>query len=204
MLPVTLLCMHHRQMAAPYETNDRYILMKDTHGEKSANSFVSAIKKPFVGGSSAQQTVVLRGELLRQIPASHQQQRSDGTAHNYHVDKDPSITLFVPDEQGVSPLPPGEYQLLRATNSCCDRFAVFLQGDWLEWGVNLKVEDHVYVRLPGPNPTTADWSLAVVRYKGGVQSLPGTNFGVEIYVSRKCYCNLLMSIVCCTLDLLHA
>ena len=170
-------------MATTFDSNDRYILMKDTPGEKSVNSIVSAIKKPFVGGSSSQQIMVLRGELLAQIPPSELQPRSDGATHNYYVDKDPSVTLFLADEQGVSPLSREEHRLLRAIDSAFDRFAVFVNGDWLEWGVKLNVENQVFVRLPSPNPTTSDWSLAVIRYKGAVKGLHGTNFGVEIYVS---------------------
>ena len=157
--------------------------MKDTPGERSVSSIVSAIKKPFLGGNSSRQIIVLRGELLGQIHPSQQQPRSDGLAHNYFVDKDPATTLFILDEQGVSPLFPEEYRLLIAIDPCFDRFNVFVNGDWLEWGANLKVNDRVYVRLPGPNTSTGDWSLAVIRYKGDVKSLPGTNFGVEIYVS---------------------
>ena len=171
-------------MAAPFDSNDRYILMKDTRGERSVSSIVSAIKK--LGGSSARQTIILRGQLLSPIPRHQQQSRSDGAAHNYHVDEDPSITLFVEDEQDVSPLSPNDYCLLRAVGSAFDRFSVFVNGEWLDWGVNLKVGDQVYVRLPAPNPATADWSLAVIRYKGEVKPLSGTNFGVEIYVSLKC------------------
>lgn len=167
-------------MAAPCDTNDRYILMKDTQGERSVSSIVSAIKKPFGGGNSVRQIIVLRGELLGQIHPSQQQVRSDGLAHNYFVDRDPSTTLFVVDEQGISPLFLEEYQLLRGIDSCFDRFNVFVNGDWLEWGVKLNVGNQVYVRLPGPNASTADWSLAVIRYKGKVKSLHGTNFGVEI------------------------
>lgn len=173
-----------RQMAAPVDCNDRYILMNDAPGERCVGgSIFSAIRKPFMGGNSSQEVMILRGELLGQIPPSHQQPRSDGGVHNYYVDKDPSTTLFVVDEQGVSPLSLEEYRLLRAIDPSFDRFSVFVNGDWLEWGVKLKVDDKVCVRLPGPNPSSADWSAAVIRYKGEVKLLPGTNFGVEIYVS---------------------
>ena len=168
-------------MATTFDSNDRYILMKDTQGEISVNSIVSKIKKSFVGGSSSQQLIVIRGELLAQIPPNELQPGSDGATHNYYVDKDPSVTLFLTDEQGVSPLSREEHQLLRAIDSAFDRFAVFVNGDWLDWGVKLNVGNQVYVHLPGPNP---DWSLAVIRsWKGDVKNLPGTNFGVEIHVS---------------------
>ena len=166
-------------MAAPCDTNDRYILMKDTQGERSVSSIVSAIKKSFGG---VRLIILLRGELLGQIHPSQQQVRSDGLVHNHFVDRDPSSTLSV-DDQGISPLFPEEYQLLRGFDSCFDRFNVFRNGDWLEWGVKLSVGNQVYVRLPGQNTSTADWSLAVIRYKGKVKSLHGTNFGVEICVS---------------------
>ena len=168
-------------MAAPLDSNDPYVLMKDFTGERAVNTLVSMGKKPFAGGNSSRQTIVLRGEILCQILPNYQQPRSEGLAHNYYVDKDPSITLFVPDELSVSPLPLEEYRLLKAIDSTFDRFNVFINGDWLEWGVKLKVNDQVNVRLPGPNPNP-NWSLAVIRYKGEVKSLPGTNFGVEIYV----------------------
>ena len=170
-------------MATLFEPDARYILMKDAQGERSVSSIVSAFKKPFVGGNSARQIIILRGDLLGQIHPNLLQVRFGGPTHNYFMDRDPSTTLFVADEQIISPLLPEEYQLLRGIDSCFERFNVFVNGDWLEWGANLKVGDEVYVRLPAVNPAIAVWSRAVIRYKGSMKSLPGTCFGVEIDVS---------------------
>ena len=175
-------------MDTPYDLqNERYILMKDTPGERPDSSFVGAIKKPLIGGNFAKQIIVpiLRGELIGQIPRRQQQPRFDGPAHNYFVDNDPSTTLFADVPEGISPLCQIDYRLLRGIDCCFERFSVFANCncDWLEWGANLKVGDEVYVRLPAVNRATADWSRAVIRYKGDVKSLPGTCFGVEIDVS---------------------
>ena len=73
-------------MDTPYDSqNERYILMKDTSGERPDSSFFGTIKKPLIGDNSAKQIMVpiLRGELLGQIPRRQQQPRSDGPAHNY-------------------------------------------------------------------------------------------------------------------------
>lgn len=160
--------------------------MKDTPGEKATGTF-----KKMVGISNTKR--VLRGELLKPIPPSEIQTRSDGSQHNFSLKRDPNITLqAVADD--ISPLNMEDYYLLRAIDSPFDRFRVFSHPHLLEWGARLKTGDQIFVRLPSPNPSSSNWSLAIIRYKGVVKNLPGTNFGVEIMVSNT-YVNLLFQLI---------
>ena len=150
---------------------EHYLLMRDTPGEKAPGTF-----KKIVGMTN--QKRVLRGELLNPIPYE-KEPRSDVVQLNYSVERDPAITLFTGDDD-ISPLNIDDYYLLKAIDSPSDRFRVFSDPQWLEWGCNLKVGALVFVRLPKSAPT---WSHAIVRYIGHVKNLFGTNFGVEIMVS---------------------
>ena len=155
-------------------TEEHYLLMKDTPGEKAPGTF-----KKIVGIANPKR--VLRGELLRPIPRE-KEPRSDVVQPNYSVEKDPAITLFVVDND-ISPLNIDDYYLLKAIDTPSDRFRVFSDPQWLEWGANLKTGSLVFVRLPSPNESAPTWSHAIIRYKGHVKNLSGTNFGVEIMVS---------------------
>ena len=158
-------------------SEERYLLMKDTPGEKATGTF-----KKIVGFSNSQKQV-LRGELLQPIPPRDIQTRSDGSQHNYSLERDPNVTLYAMEDD-ISPLNVDDYRLLRAIDSPFDRFRVFSDPHWLEWGARLNIGDQIYVRLPSPNVSgSTNWSFAIVRYKGAVETLPGTNFGVEIMVS---------------------
>ena len=148
--------------------------MRDTPGEKAPGTF-----KKIVGMTNPKR--VLRGELLSPIPRE-KDPRSDVVQPNYSVERDPAITLFAVDDD-TSPLNIDDYYLLKAIDSPTDRFRVFSDPQWLEWGANLKLGSVVYVRLPNPNESKPTWSHAIIRYKGRVKNLSGTNFGVEIMVS---------------------
>jgi hypothetical protein len=146
--------------------------MRDTPGEKTPGTF-----KKIVGITN--QKRVLRGELLRPINRD-KEPRPD--VPNYSVEKEPAITLFAV-EDNISPLNIDDYHLLKAIESPTDRFQVFSDPRWLEWGANLKYGSLVFVRLPSPNTSVPTWSHAIIRYKGPVKTLFGMNFGVEIVVS---------------------
>ena len=151
--------------------------MKDTPGEKPPG----LLKKIIFGAINNTVTVVLRGELLKRISYGKSQPRSDGNQPNYRVERDPAITLFAV-EDNIFPLSIDDYHLLTAIESRFNRFFVFSMSQWLEWGTNLKVNDHVYISLPIPN-TSSIWSTGIVRYRGFVKTLPGIHFGVELTVS---------------------
>jgi DNA helicase HerA-like ATPase len=155
-------------------SEEHYLLMRDTPGEKTPGTF-----KKIVGITN--QKRVLRGELLRPIPRE-KEARPDVVQPNYSVERDPAITLFAAEDD-ISPLNIDDYHLLKAIDSATDRFRVFSDPHWLEWGENLKVGNLVYVRLPSPNESAPTWSHAIVRYRGPVKNLFGMNFGVEITVS---------------------
>ena len=150
--------------------------MKDTTGAKP-----TGLLKKMVGLTSTKQ--ILRGELLRPIPLAEIRPRSDGVKPNYSVDRDPTVTLYAV-KNNVSSLSREDYLLLRAIESPFDRFRVFSDPHWLVWGASLHVNSQVYVCIPDPghSDSASTWSIAVVRYRGAVKTLPGTTFGVEIMV----------------------
>ena len=151
--------------------------MKDASGEKAAG----ALKKMI--GFLTISKLILRGELLKPIPVRDIQTR---TQPNFYLDRDPNITLQAVEDD-VAPLDIADYYLLCAIQSPYERFRVFSDPHWLEWGGGLKVGDEVYVRLPSPNTSVSMWSNAVVRCKCSVKTLPGTTFGVEITVRKVLY-----------------
>ena len=153
---------------------EHYLLMRDTPGEKAPGTF-----KKMVGMTN--QKRVLRGELLRPIPRE-KEPRSNIVQPNYSVEKDPAITLFAVDDN-ISPLNIDDYHLLKAIESPFDRWKVFSDPHWLEWGASLKLGSLVYVRLPSPNASEPTWSHVIIRYKGPVKNHFGMNFGVEIMVN---------------------
>ncbi len=154
-----------------------YILMKDVYGEKAPVKLMS------VSIGSPKPVQVLRGELLAPTTSQEWEQRSDGRPpHNFRTKKDPNVTLYNVEDD-LSPINGKDLQLLEAIDKSCDRYAVFSEGNKLEWGGKLKRGDQVYVRLPGDNASAPTWSAGVVRYVGPVTSLPGRNFGVEIKVN---------------------
>ena len=155
---------------------EHYILMKDTSGEKAAG----ALKK--MVGINTNPKQILRGELLRPVPTRDIQTRPSGLQPNFILERDTNITLQA-GEDNVSPLSPEDYYLLLAVAAPMDRFRVFSDLQWLEWGEKLNVGDQVHVRMPSHNPMGVNWCLAVVRCKGSVKTLPGTMFGVEIKVN---------------------
>ena len=156
-------------------SEEHYLLMRDTPGEMTPGTL-----KKIVGIINPKR--VLRGELLRSIPIGEAQPRSDEVQPNYCVEKNPAITLFAV-EDNISPLNIDDYYLLKAIESPSDRFQVFSDPQWLEWGASLRIGSLVYVHLPSPNESVPTWSRAIIRYRGPVKTLPGMNFGVEIMVS---------------------
>ena len=141
---------------------------------------VEALKlKP--SGAFSEIKKVLRGELLVEIPEHERQNIGGGQPLNYHLFKEPN-TLLYSDEEGVEPLGEDDFKLLEAISSPSDRYAVFTHPTKLEWGANLQRGSRVYVTMPPINQVSVD---AIVRYRGDVDSLSGTNFGVEIMVSDK-------------------
>ena len=155
-------------------SEEHYLLMRDTPGEKAPGTL-----KKIVGLTNTKR--VLRGELLRPIPREREP-RADVVQPNYSVERDPAITLFAVEDD-ISPLNIDDYHLLKPIESPSDRFRVFSDPQWLEWGAKLKIGALVYVRLPSPNTSVPTWSRGIVRYKGPVRNLFGMNFGVEIMVS---------------------
>ena len=159
-----------------------YILMKDTQGEKAAGKIMT------VFGSGSKPFQVLRGELLTLIPFKELKPRSGGKpAHRFCLKKDLSVTLLTygaQDDPDVAPLGTLDTELLEAIPTVYERFATFCEELKLEWGGKLKTGDQVYVKMPSPNSSTPDWSIAVIQYVGEVEFLSGRNFGVEIKVSQ--------------------
>ena len=160
----------------------RHILMVDVEGEKVMVGVANTAKKYLLGTEKRETIKILRGELVKPIAP---QVKFDGKPpHNYCLQRDHNTT-FYSIEDGVSPLAYSDYKLLEAIESVGDRFATFAGVNKLDWGAKLKEGDEVYVRFfsPRSDPVSAEWSLAKVEYKGAVESLPGTTFGVAIMVS---------------------
>ena len=137
-----------------------------------------------------------RGELLVAIPPSDSYPPKEEGQRDYCLERDPTTILRLLDAQYVTPLGPEDFRLLKAVESPFDRFRVFVDENWLEWGGKVYVGNEAFVRLPSPNPTSAEWARVVIRHKGPVKNLPGTIFGVEIVVSIQDISYFTCSYIC--------
>ena len=170
-----------------FHSYQSYILIENVPGEKapSPGTGMLATLWPTWGGGP-NRVPLSRGELLASIPVTKRALRSDGKpAHNYRLKTNSDVTLYGGEnDECVAPVKEGKkLSLLEGIEKPCDRFAVFSEEGKLEWGSNLKKGDQVYVKVPTPNRHIPNWSLAVVKYAGSVELLPGLNFGVEIKVN---------------------
>jgi hypothetical protein len=99
-----------------------------------------------------------------------------GSPHyNYELRRDPAVCLHC-DDESVALLSEEEFLLLEGIPTPLDRLDSFKNK--LSWGVKLEKISLVHVALPEGSHV-----LAIVRYKGEVESLRGTHFGVEFTVS---------------------
>ena len=155
------------------------ILLKDLVGEKSESALVGVFKK-VTGRSSA--VNILRGELVEPISGDELTPRSEGQRpFNYRVKKDPAVLLYC-NAQDIAPLGDKEFILLEAIQTPAARYEVFVSGDKLDWGCNLKPGDIVYVSIPGLTVLPNQRAAAVIRSVGGLHPEPGLKFGIEIMV----------------------
>ena len=155
------------------------ILLKDLVGEKSESVLVGVFKK-VAGRSSA--VNVLRGELVERIPGDELTPRGEGQRpYNHYVKKDPAVLLYC-HEQDIAPLGDKEFLLLEAIQTPAARYEVFVSGEKLDWGYDLKPGDTVYVSIPGLTVRPNQRAAAVIRFIGGVHPEPGIKFGIEIKV----------------------
>ena len=169
-------------MATQLPDRYSYILMADVQGEKATRKFMAAL------GRAYKPVQVLQGELLTLIPSKERVPRTDKSpTHNYCSRGDPSVTLYGGEEDKyVSPLSGKELALLEAIEKLANRFDVFLEKNKLEWGSRLDRGDQVYAKIPSSNASIPIWSVALVKYAGCVEALPGWNFGIEIKVHIYC------------------
>ena len=154
------------------------ILVKDNVGEKS-ESFLGVIKRAVWKPSTLR---ILRGELVEPIPGDELTPRSEGQKpYNYHWKKDPAVLLYC-NEYDVAPLSDKEFILLEAIQTPAARYEMFISGEKLDWGCNLKPGDTVYVSIPSLAVFSSQRAAAVIRYVGGLPPEPGLMFGIEIMV----------------------
>ena len=153
------------------------ILLKDLVGEKST---LGMLKNVATGKSAA--VHVLRGELVEPIPGDELTPRSEGQKpYNYHWKKDQAVLLYC-DDYDIAPLSDKEFLLLEAIQTSAARYEVFISGEKLDWGCNLKPGDTVYVCIPGLTVFPSQRAAAVIRYVGGLPPVSGLMFGIEIMV----------------------
>ena len=151
----------------------RYILLQDVHGHKRDGAVKSAIKK-MTGGDQYSTVNVLRGELVEQYATTE-------LNSNMRLCRDPTICMSLSlDNLALAPLRTEEFLLLEGIELASDRFATFSNGG-IELGMDLVPGSKVYVEMYGAGHVKKH-ATATVQFKGKVQGLPGTTFGIEILV----------------------
>ena len=150
----------------------RHILLKDVQGFKADGATKTVIKK-MSDGDQYSTVNVLRGELVEEYAMPE-------LNFNMRLFRDPSICMILsPDD--LVPLSAEEFLLLEGIQLASDRFATFRIGG-IELGKSLVPGSEVYVEVYGAGHVNSKQARSTVQYKGKVQGLPGTMFGIEIMV----------------------
>lgn len=105
----------------------------------------------------------------------------DDKYFNYQLLRDPNVYLSC-EADDVQTLNSTKFSLLEGIKNRGERLQAFKQK--LRWGLALREGSNVQVTISG---LVSRETRAVVRYKGRVESDPGTVFGVEILVSHTSY-----------------
>ena len=154
----------------------RHILLKDVQGYKRDEAVKAAIKK-MTGGDPYSTVNVLRGELMEELYSM-----PELLNFNMRLCRDPTICLSLSlDSLAFAPLIAEEFSLLEGIQLASDRFDTFSNGG-IELGMYLVPGSKVYVNFYGANHVKIKQARATVQFKGKVQGLPGTTFGIEILV----------------------
>ena len=175
------------------------LLLKDKQGDKISS---------YIGIHRTSITNVLRGSLLTPLPRDKQVPRLDGGfPHNYQtMYKEKTVTVFS-EEDDIAPLSEYEHLLMAGIQSPDARYQTFVATNKLDWGVQLKCGDRVSVSIPGQHATetmATRKAAAVIRYVGGVKTLIGLTFGVEIVVIVYSHCTGNESVgICCVPNLTY-
>ena len=154
----------------------RHILLKDVQGFK-ADGAVKAVIKKLTGGDLYSTVKILRGELVEEYPMPE-------LNFNMRLCRDPTVCMFVSEEgsHALAPLSAEEFLLLEGIEQASDRFATFSNGG-IDLGMDLVPGSKVYVEVYEAGHVNSKQARATVQFKGKVQGLPGTMFGVEVLVS---------------------
>ena len=159
-----------------------FILLNEVTGEKK-------------GGKIKKKThlSVPKGELLVEAPKKQKQLKfsrtvistdtgasTDRQCARYFVLRNPEIRLYA-SGANVAPLIDAEADYLEAVKDPLSRVHVYEDKDRLQWAMNLKNGDDVYLKLEGDD--AAILVLGKVRYYGPTKRERGVMFGVEITVS---------------------
>ena len=157
------------------------LLLKDKQGDKISS---------YIGIHRTSITNVLRGSLLTPLPRDKQVPRLHGLVgigfpHNYQtMYKEKTVTVFS-EEDDIAPLSEYEHLLMAGIEYPDARYYTFSTTNKLDWGVQLKRGDRVSVSIPGQHAAetkATQRAAGVIRYVGGVKTLNGLIFGVEIVV----------------------
>ena len=114
---------------------------------------------------------------------------------NMRLCRDPTTLMFTQGED-VAPLNFEEFLLVQGVDSITDRLIIF-KNNGIDLGMSLVQGSKVYVAVFGPGHVKRKYVRAIVQFKGSVQGLTGTIFGVETMVSGKRSTNFLMLCLGC-------
>ena len=146
----------------------RHILVKDVEGFKFVKSAIARL----TGREKYSPVRVLRGELL-------EPHAKNNPTTNFRIIHDHSVLMFVEEEDLVPLNKKEEFLLLEAIHKPSDRFAAFIDGT-LELGLFLEQNSIVFVDMYDPGNVKKTQVKGTVMYKGEVNGVPGTLFGIKV------------------------
>ena len=168
-------CLFFYAFKVELSMDHHHILLEDVLGYKHDGLVKSAFKKMMTGGDPYSVVNILRGELVEEYPMPE-------LNFNMRLWRDPTICMFMSeDSHALAPLSTEEVLLLEGIEHASNRFSIFIDGG-IELGKNLVPGSKVYVEIYGDDHVKSKQARATVKFKGKVQGLPGTMFGVEIKV----------------------
>ena len=148
------------------DDSEHYILLRDRKVETVPWVLLGAYTKKA-------EIEISRGELLLRKGDLLCVNGNESVAYKYHTEL---------ENMNIAPVIGVQYNLLKAIPTTKLRMLVFVTDGWMDWGVDVKKGDEVYIRVIKDGKECC--STAVVHYIGTMTGEhPGTMFGVEITVS---------------------
>lgn len=154
-----------------YPQDEYYILLTTKIGKKKESGILR---------KSYSRVEVLAGTLLLRVSDSERDENGIAIWTLETLEPENIEVECKPVFDEIKQIDRLELQLLQPIPVCSERIAVYMNSNWLQEGLNLKVGDGVIVYLKG-HPELQ----GLLRYRGELPGQKGIQFGVELAPVRS-------------------